>query len=88
MEQEWRKTNERLNKDISEVSAGQFFYLVAAIVLGLSFQEALLISFQQTGWDALSYTWALAGILLGVCLLYFLFFTAVRWNKTHEKMMN
>jgi hypothetical protein len=77
-----RETRDYLGAEIRTVSPGEFFYLTALIVLGLALEQAFIVSWQTTGWTAVQYSWANAGVLLGVCLLWFLWRTFMDGTST------
>lgn len=66
-----------LAQEINAMHPGMFFYIVAAVVLALALQNAFFVSWQSTGWTAVQYNWANAGVLLGVCLIWYLFWMFV-----------
>jgi len=70
-----------IRRQVNSMGPGWFFYITAAIVLALALETAFLTSWQQTGWGALQVAWANAGVLLGVCLLWFLFWWAWKYSS-------
>jgi hypothetical protein len=74
-------SSQAISKQVDAVGPGWFFYLVAAVVLAQALEFAFVVSWQQTGWGALQVAWANAGVLLGVCLLWFLFWWAWKYSS-------
>jgi hypothetical protein len=75
-------SDKSISKQVNAMGPGSFFYIVAAIVLAQALFNAFLVSWQQTGWSALQVQWANAGVLLGVSLLWFLFWWALKYSST------
>jgi len=93
LQEEYDKTNTRMQNEIqySLLTPANWFSAVFLIAAGIALEHALQISWAQiSGLSAVAVNWVNVSVLVGIALLYFLFFTAFFWYKKHpnNRMMN